>query len=147
MMKRIKPQHLAKQVEGFCWTEYRICLPESVALVDLNEDVELFAGLGLREDDALRVVAHDRSWACQCFVVEASPTRVTLSKPAMLWSNKTGRVGVEHEDVLYEIKWGGSNYELWRKGEGNRQPMMLRAGFTSISAAKIELSRQYPKVA
>ena len=141
-MKRIHPQHLNRQYEGFAWAEYKVTLPETVSLVDLNEDPTLFAGLGLREDDTLRIVAHDRSWAATCIIIEAAPERVMLSKPQMLWSNQSGRVGVAFEDANYIVKWSGASYELLRKGVGDRQPQLIRAGFTSIAQAKIELSRQ-----
>ncbi len=146
-MKRIKPVHLTKQAEGFAWAEYKVTLPESVSLHDLNEDTALFAGLQLREDDSLRIIAHDRSWCAQCYVLEASPERVVLSKPAMLWTGQTERVGVAFEDANYLVRWAGSSYELLRKGSGDRQPQLVRAGFTNIASAKIELARQYPKVA
>ena len=146
-MKRIKPSHLSRQSEGFCWGEYKVTLPESVALHDLNEDTALFAGLQLREDDGLRIIAHDRSWCASCIIIEAAPERVVLSKPQMLWSNQSGRIGVAFEDANYLVRWAGSSYELLRKGVGDRQPQLIRSGFTSIAQAKIELSRQYPKVA
>jgi len=131
--------------ESHCWRTFKVVLPETCVMQDLQDHPGLFAGHGLREDDELYVVAHDRSWCVTARVITAAPDRIHLSKPVVNWSGLESRSGVEYEDELFEASWDGDGYAFFRKGVGTRARTKIRGGFATLAAAKTAISREYPK--
>jgi hypothetical protein len=141
-----KVRHVILNHAGLCWSEYLVALPSDAIMQDITDHPSMMAGHKLRENDQLRIVAHDRSWACQAVVIEAGPDRCVVSKPTKLWSGADAR-GVVYADKLYEVRWNGASYEVWRRATDRAPAVMLATGLATEGTARRELANQYPRVA
>ncbi len=148
---RIGRECVTKNSDGLAYQVWRVVLPAGVVMQDLQDHPEMWGGVqtdpnvALRLDDHLHIVASDRSWAATVVVIDADRHRVVLSKPIVLWSGQTGRVGTSWEDDHYEIEWTGNGYSIFRKSQGNRPRTLLKGGFNTIDQAKNEVFKRYPK--
>ncbi len=110
-----------------CWRTYKVVLPADAVLQDVHDYAsEMFADCGFRADDTLRILAFDRSWACEVVVREVDRGRVLITKPTILWSGEAGREGVIDQDENYEIEWLGTTYTVFRKAQGDRARATIR---------------------
>ena len=148
---RITGTYVSKQSGGGCWLEWKVILPAGTTMQDLGDFPDMWApaqadhNKSMTRDDRLFIVAHDRSWAVDCIVVDADPTKVVLNKPKVLWSGHDAGVGVAWQDDLYEIEFTGGHYEIYRKAVGNKPRTAIKGGFVNLATAKTEITRLYPR--
>ena len=143
---QIRPHNIEIHSQtGLRWMSYKVTMPADSTLQDLQDHPDMFAGFKFRQDDELRIFAHDRSWCVDCTVITADPGRVVLSKPRVIWSGQDARVGIEWQDEHHEVEWTGRAYGIFRKGVGNRPRVQVSDGFQTLGSAKTAVSKQYSR--
>ena len=150
--QKIRRDHMEiHDASGHRWRTWKVLWPEGNVLQDVTDHPNLWSSnqvsreTALRMDDRLYIVAFDRSWACEAVVVDADDRRVVLSKPRVVWSGETPRLGIRWEDDHHEVEWAGRGWAIYKKPVGNRPRSLFKDGFATVDAAKAAALKSYPR--
>ncbi len=139
----IKPEHVQKNSDGFCWREWQVRLP-SEAVADDLKDPAIWRGVQrgqfpLRRHDRVYVIAYDESWVAEAIVADANQNQAVLAKPRVtLFPARYDRL---LEDDVYRVVWVGTGYLVERKADGHRMTQVV----PTAQIAERDLVRLHPQ--
>ena len=149
--ERIAPVIPSKNVEinaqGRLFKSVFVRLPAAAVLQDLNDSPTIWsnvqgnAHVALRQWDRLTIVAYDESWLAEAVVSYASRDEVILA--GIKQTRLPERRPPLFADNMYEVKWAGSGYGVFRKSDN--VPMFGEMTHANPETAKAALLGLYPK--
>jgi hypothetical protein len=146
LLGEIDPANVQLQLDGMCFREWVIRLPEMAIFADLNEPriwarVQATKRTAVAKHDRVRIVAHDESWCVETIVAGATREGVTLSK--MTRYDLDPRTEILAGDDKYQIRWTNGAYRVQRRSDGQ----FMTNGVQTQQQAERDLRNLYPQQA
>lgn len=129
---------------GSRWCQWEVVAPQGASFDDLLDPaawkrIQDNRNLAMRQNDECRIVAFDRSWVVWAFVAHATGNGIVLAPFAE--TKPQGPREHLYSDDLYEVKFVGNGYGVFRKNDGHQMGDVL----SSAERARQAVFELYPK--